>query len=146
MDPVTAFALAGVVVQFVDFTSRIVSKGWRLYQSPDGTLLENRVFELKTQHLMIIIEKLRVSLPKDVSEPLSQEDQALVVLCQQCTSIGATIVAALGSRKIHGKNSPWKSFRQALKDVWDKEELKLVTDGLDSIRKQVETHILISVK
>jgi hypothetical protein len=146
MDPVTALSLAGVVIQFVDFTSRIVSKGWRLYQSPDGTLLENRVFELTTEDLMGIIEKLHTSLPRDALKSLSDEDQALAMLCKQCTSIGSTILAALRAKKIQGRNSPWKSFRQALKDVWDKEQLMLVTDKLESIRKEVETRILISVK
>jgi hypothetical protein len=146
MDPVTALSLAGVVVQFVDFTSRIVSKGWRLHQSPDGTLLEDRVFEHTTRDLISIVEKLRVSLSKDATKSLSQEDQALATLCKQCTSVGATILAALQAKKIQGKKTVWKSFRQALKDVWDKEELKLVTEKLEAIRKEVETHILISVK
>jgi hypothetical protein len=146
MDPMTALSVAGTVVQFVDFASKIVSKGWRLYRSPDGALLEHRVFELTTRDLMSMIERLRSSLPKEGSTSLNQGDQALAALCEQCTSVGATVLAGLKALKIQGKNSPWRSFRQALKIVWDTEELNAVADRLVSIRRDVETHILFSLK
>jgi hypothetical protein len=148
----TALSVAGAVVQFVDFASKIVSKGWRLYRSPDGALLEHRVFELTTRDLISLVKRLRNSLPKESSKSLNQGDrgdqgdQALAALCERCTSAGDTVLAGLKALKIKGKNSPWKSFRQALKIVWDTEELNAVADTLVSIRREVETHILISLK
>lgn len=146
MDPITSLSVAGVVVQFVDFTSKIVSKGWRLYRSPDGMLLEHQVFELTTRDLLKLVERLRDSLPNENWTPISQDDHALATLCDSCTRIGNDVLEHLKTLKIDRKNSKWRSFRQALKIVWDTEELDAVADNLMSIRREVETHILISLK
>ena len=52
LDPLSAVSLAATVVQFVDFSSKIVSKGYHLYTSAGGALPENA-------RLGYVIEDLR---------------------------------------------------------------------------------------
>jgi hypothetical protein len=37
LDPLTALSLAGNIVQFVDFSTKLLAKGHELYKSADGT-------------------------------------------------------------------------------------------------------------
>jgi hypothetical protein len=41
MDPLTALSVAACVVQFVDYGTKLLSKGRELYKSADGALWEN---------------------------------------------------------------------------------------------------------
>jgi hypothetical protein len=40
----------------------------------------------------------------------------------------------------------WKSFRQALKSVWNERELDSIVDRLSMFRQELEMHILVSLK
>jgi hypothetical protein len=51
MDPLTAFSLACGIVQFVDFSSKLVSKGYEISISAEGALAENLDLETVTTDL-----------------------------------------------------------------------------------------------
>jgi hypothetical protein len=59
MDPLTALSLAGTVVQFVDFRSKLLLAGRELYKSTTGSLTVNDEIELVTSDLLAITQKLR---------------------------------------------------------------------------------------
>lgn len=52
LDPFSALAIATAVVQFVDFTKDIVSKGKEIYKSTSGTVYENEGTETATERLL----------------------------------------------------------------------------------------------
>lgn len=45
LGPLSAVFLAAVVVQFVDFSTKIFSKGYYLYKAADRALPKNKVLE-----------------------------------------------------------------------------------------------------
>jgi hypothetical protein len=51
MDPLTALGLASNIVQLISFSSDLVAKGREIYQSTDGTLVENLELETITKSL-----------------------------------------------------------------------------------------------
>ncbi|PVH84734.1 hypothetical protein DL98DRAFT_584281 [Cadophora sp. DSE1049] len=51
MEAFAALGLAAAVIQFVDFSSKLVSKGQQLYHSTDGALLENTEMEEASKRL-----------------------------------------------------------------------------------------------
>jgi hypothetical protein len=52
LEPFSALAIAAAVVQFVDFTGEVVSKGKEIYKSSDGTLRETEQAETVTERLL----------------------------------------------------------------------------------------------
>ena len=46
MDPISAIGLAGSVINLVDFTTRLISKGSQYYESPSGAVIENLELEI----------------------------------------------------------------------------------------------------
>jgi hypothetical protein len=59
MDPLAALSLAGTIVQFVDFGSKLLATGRELYKSTNGSLTVNDEIELVTSDLLAITLKLR---------------------------------------------------------------------------------------
>ncbi len=58
MDPLTSLSLASNVIQIVDFSTQLVSKGYKIYKSADGTLAENVDIEAVTHSLKTLSGKL----------------------------------------------------------------------------------------
>ena len=52
MEPLTIIRLVGNIVQFVDFSGKLISKSTELYRSGEGALAENIDTETATTHLV----------------------------------------------------------------------------------------------
>ena len=59
MDPLTAAGLASNIVQFVEFTTKILSGARRLYTSTSGAIEENQKLESLTENLRELAERTR---------------------------------------------------------------------------------------
>jgi hypothetical protein len=154
MDPLTALSIAGNVVQFLDFTSKLVSKGYRIYTSAEGGLSENEQIQTLTEDMRNIAVRLKKDLVLDSQglvnqrtemEAPSNEDLALKMLCQKCCSLANELLDQLEKLKVRGdKHRKWRSFRQALKTVYNKGRLEEMRQQLESIRSQMDLHLLMS--
>ena len=77
MDPLSALSVAAAVVQFVDYSSRMVSKSREIYKSADGALAENIDLEVASKCLQRLTEPLRGSQIVD----------ALGEVCKACECV-----------------------------------------------------------
>lgn len=149
LDPLTALSVAATVVQFVDFGSKLVSKGKEFYKSPDGVLLENAELEDASGRLQGLSRSLEESLYQFVG-PLTERDQRLELVVKSCRSIAAELDSRLQKLKLAvptGKrHSKRKSFRQALKSVWSKEEVMECAERLRELRSELEIHVIIGLR
>lgn len=145
MDPMSAISFAATIVQFVDFSSKIVSKGYGLYKSADGALPENEQLGYVVSDLKTLNARLRNVQNSGAS---SRDETALVKLSQQCAGIADELLFKLEKLKVpkEAKFRKWKSLRQALKSVWNKEELNKMAATLSDFRSQLELHILVSLR
>jgi hypothetical protein len=58
LDPLTALSVAGTIVQFVNFGTRILSRSRQLYHSTKGALAQDEEFDFITTHLIKLTAKL----------------------------------------------------------------------------------------
>lgn len=72
MDPLSALSLAGTIIQFADFGSKLLSESLQLYKSSRGTLDANEQLELVTADLQSVIAKLRTTSNIAIEEGLSE--------------------------------------------------------------------------
>jgi hypothetical protein len=74
LDALSAVSLAATIIQFVDFSSKIVSKGYHLYESADGVLSENA----RLGYVIADLKSLNTRLQKhEKLGCLTKEEQAL---------------------------------------------------------------------
>jgi hypothetical protein len=62
MDALSALSLAGNIIQFIDFGSRLLSNARELYKSSVGSLATHDEIVLITTDLKTLIKKLRLSM------------------------------------------------------------------------------------
>jgi len=148
MDPLTALGLASNVIQVVDFSARLVSKGYKIYKSADGSLVENADAEAVTNSLNVLTAKLQHSFNDGQKTPgqLSQDDQSLMDLCEKCTNVADQLLGKFDRVKITGRYRKWKSARQALKSVTSKGDLEQIANTLEMYRSEIHLHITVSLR
>lgn len=137
MDPYTALATAGNILQFVQFVGGLLSSTRKLHASATGITVEN-------EHIQDIREKLIAfsdtfqQLPRvpsrEANSQLSQHDQIVRDCALACSKDCEELLRILAKLQITGSSRSryWRSFQAALTEVWNSgniEELKArITD------------------
>ena len=143
MDPLTALSVAGTVVQFVDFSTKILSTARKLYHSKSGNLPYHEELEYVTTDLSRLATRLQQPLNQDESQASSSP--GLQEICRACDKISQELLLRLEGLKVEKKNA-WKSFRGALQASWAKDDLKELVAKLDSYKQSIQTHILADLR
>lgn len=139
MDPLSAFSVACGVVQLIQFASELVSAGNEIFHAPDGVLTQNKATEDVAKDLRDIADDLSKTQAKWlVTQPLDPDELRLRTISDNCTSIATELTDRLDKLKVQGKHRRWKSYRQALMSVWQK-------DDIDKISAQLETYHKVSL-
>jgi hypothetical protein len=78
----------------------------------------------------------------------NRDEQTLEELSYRCSAIVDVLLTKLDKLKVEKgvKFRKWKSFRQALKSVWTKEELDKLAEILSGYRNELEFHVLLSMR
>lgn len=169
MDPLTAVGLAGTIVQFVDFSSKLVVEGRELYKSGSAEL--NLQVEAATKDLLDFSTKLQrlISNPNG-NTPATDNVIALSKLCGECNELAYELLARLDQLKsnfdppsslldnatkrekqiwlIKLKNHKQKverigtSLRLAFRSMWSAEELREISARLEKYRGAIETRMV----
>jgi len=145
LDPLTALSVAGTIVQFVDFSSKLLAKSREIYESASGASIDNNQLEAIAKDLEGLNARLRKPLPSQQS--LGEYDISLVKLGEQCAGVAAELIHALEELKVRGTTHlRWKSFRKALKSVRKREEVEAITLRLQNFREELNLHILVNLR
>jgi hypothetical protein len=142
LDPLTAIGLAGNIVQFTDFSIKIVGKAHHINKSASGLLPESADAEMVAQALISLNEKIKVTIPS----PSTGTQLVLQELCNGCDNVARELVAALEKLKVQGNRTKWKSLRQALKSVLSKDRLDNISKRLADFRDQLSLNFLVTLR
>lgn len=169
MDPLTAIGLAGTIVQFVDFGSRLIREGCEVSKSGASKL--NEQAEAVTKDLLDFSTKLQRSPRHDhTSGPPSDNEVAIRKLCLDCNKVAAELLARLNilkpkltppkdlpnsaSREDKAMRSrKLKEYRKevqklgnslwlALMSVWSREELIEIEERLEKYRIAIQARMV----
>ena len=61
MESIAVLGLAASIINIVDFATKVVSKGNKIYHAGDAGLSENHDLELATNDLLLLHNKLQVT-------------------------------------------------------------------------------------
>jgi len=142
LDPLTAIGLAGNIVQFVDFSCKVIDKAQDIHKAEDQSLPENTEAETVAKALLALNSKIKDGIPS----PSSGSEEILQALCDGCDNVARELVAALEKLKVKGERTKWKSMRQALKTVLSKDKLDSILKRLSSIRDQLNLNFLVTLR
>jgi hypothetical protein len=145
MDPISALGLASNIIQIVDFAARIISRSYEIYNSTDGQLQDHAILDDAAQNLSELYADLQRSANINTRK-LDAADKQLLSLKKESEAITKELRKALDKARLKSGPQKWRSIFQALKSVWTEKEISRLATRLDSIRKQVDTALLVSLR
>ncbi|OBT62583.1 hypothetical protein VE03_07372 [Pseudogymnoascus sp. 23342-1-I1] len=144
LDPLSALSLAAAIVQFVDYSTKIVLGAAEIHASASGSLTKNVELSSITMDLRDISGKLVID-DQNQSNTYSKDERALSSLAMQCRNVANTLLVALEDLSMKGPHKKWKSVRQALLSVWREKEIRDIQNRLDSFRGQLTTRLVATL-
>lgn len=148
MDPVTALGVVASVVQFVEFTGKLVYGTCVIYKNAKNGEETHSDIETIAENLRQLAQEL-VQSPishKGTDKQLSERENSMRKLCQNCQETATELIGTLEKLKSVGQPSYWLSFRKALATVWRESEIQGLQKRLDSFRQQISLQVLVSVR
>lgn len=148
LDPVSALGVAGNVIQFVDFTARLISTGTELYRNK--TLVEHTELKAAAEQLRDL--QLSMEQSSNEVEKITEDDdlQAEAIPLSNlreahssCVECANDIVTAVEKLTVSGANQKWKSFRHALSSVLKRDKLDATSQRLSNARQQLIIFLLL---
>lgn len=151
LDPISAVGLGAGILQFVDFTAKLLSVAREVRETADGATVENCDLEAVTRSLVWLTERL--SEPKQEWSTAcrsrqfqSSADLDIDELGSGCEGIAKDLLDALQKLKSRGKVNKWKSMLQALRSVWAKGKIDNLRTRLEQYRSGIHTALLVSLR
>jgi hypothetical protein len=174
MDPLTAFGLAGTIVQFLDFCGKIVLGTREVYLS--GSVGLDVQAEAATRDLLNFTTKLQpASLQPHGAHSDNENEIALRQLCDDCSDIARQLLHQLNRLKKQHLTPPdpvphgaspkeWekrqqrfaeymedleelgRSLRLALRGMWKRKELDELERRLEKCKAAIQLRMLASLR
>ncbi|CAM1506089.1 Fc.00g057300.m01.CDS01 [Cosmosporella sp. VM-42] len=170
MDPLSALGIAAAVVQFLDFGSKLVTKSTEIYNSAEGSLLENQNLEAIASNMLELSKQLeqketklenQLAAPLDESELRSRRHRSkewhkaqgdrvrsqrqMLSIAGGCKDSAIELLDAVERLKLKGDNNRWTSFRQAWCAVWRADKVDEMRIRLERFRDLLNTNLLASI-
>lgn len=145
-EPLVALSIATAVIQFVDFGTKLISKGKELYESADGVLADHAEVAAVSSRLVDLTKGLSASVEISTTKQPSPAEIALRQVSLDCQGCAAQFILAIDDLRVPCQRRKWKSFRQALKSVWKEKGIEEQMIKLDRLRQLVIVHLLVVVK
>ncbi|KAE9374106.1 hypothetical protein N431DRAFT_371507, partial [Stipitochalara longipes BDJ] len=152
MDGLSALSVAASAAQFIEFSCSLVTKSKEIYNSTQGTLLQQVEIEDATRRLVELSERIKTSTnlqanPDSSIETDRTENQTLAAICKGCLAVSNQLLSKLQTLKVTDgqKHRGYKSFRQALKGVWSKGAIDNLAKRLSAFRDELDAHVLVSL-
>jgi len=147
MDPLSALSVAGTVVQFVDFSSKLISATRQLYSNSKLKVHEQAA--TAANDLLDYSTKIRRPLLlTSVSGCLTEDEAALEAVCHGCVDLAENFLKRLSRLKVPGQDARhiWDSLGQALLSIWTKDELDSIEQRLVEFRREIDSRVLSSLR
>jgi hypothetical protein len=158
MDPLSALSLAGTVIQFVDFGSKLISQGYELYKSTNGQLAVDEELELVTSDLrdvILRIQRVNVITPLHPSTSTMIDSSSSHVIsfariCVEAVEVAQVILTKLDGFKIDSnikssKSRKLETFHQILKRLWSKAQLGQLLERLRTLKDEIDRAVLVAI-
>ncbi|KAE9364398.1 hypothetical protein N431DRAFT_488965 [Stipitochalara longipes BDJ] len=145
MDPLTALSVAASVVQFVDFTFKVLSDAHQLYEN--GELSVHEQTSKVAHDLASFSRQLRKSIrDQNSTAALTENELELDLLCRECASLSSELITKLENLKPPARGHPWESVGHALKSMWSRKDLNEVEVKLSKYRDAMNSRLLGSLR
>ncbi|TGO21177.1 hypothetical protein BPAE_0235g00060 [Botrytis paeoniae] len=137
LDPLSALSLAGTIVQFVDFGSKVISTATELHHSSEGALANNLELSTIISDLSSISNDLSARSTGQGKHSYNKNELALIGLASPCKGLSDKLLHVLDGLNIKKADTKWASAHQAMRSLWKKAYISEISKRLDDFRNQL---------
>jgi hypothetical protein len=155
MDPVSAFSLAGTILQFIDSGSKFIGLASRLYRTGDSAdELPEPELAMLTNHLVQVLGSLGSSSSSPSigqgqnNNPGAGESQynGLFQLADECGKVGNQLLTILRKLRVSRSSRKRDTLKVSFQLLWKEDEIKSLQSRLDGFRAQFNLHLLVTLR
>jgi hypothetical protein len=148
MDPLSALSVAASVVQFVDFSSRLLHETYKVYKSPSGQTSQSIELSRVAKDLAYLSSQVQMKSDHigQTNTKTGSSEETLLRLCRECIEISAELENALAQLRARGTtklNYAKASFIVAMREIWTEGKVKGLGECLNQIRQQMTIAALV---
>lgn len=142
MDPLSAIGLAGNIVAFLDFSSKLVSGTYEIYSSNATMTDEHADLAKVIEDVHAVTRRLTYSAGPAVTD----DEIALLGLINKCRELSGDLVRSLQRLQAKRPKSKLESFRVAWRAMREKEKFESLEKRIDRYRRQILDRIVIMMR
>jgi hypothetical protein len=154
MDPVSAFALAGTVLQVLDLSKQYLTLVWKVYKSsaPGADGEESSLAQTRNA-LLAVTESLQGSLPSSASGAVDKDSEAglarnesLERLAKDCHVVAQRLLTILQKTVPKSPLRKRDAFKAAFRLMCSEDEIKRLESLIATYRDQFSFLLLTSIR
>ncbi|KAI0103215.1 hypothetical protein GGR51DRAFT_257684 [Nemania sp. FL0031] len=147
MDPWSALSCAAAVLQFVDYSAKLVGSAYEIYTSESSALKENIQLESVTIRLRQLSERIEASLVYQDHDIVSQDVKVIVDLAHRIQALAKELVQTLDSLKIDRTTrfQSWEAFRKVFRASFKADQIHALQSRLDALRSELSLHLTFMI-
>ncbi|KAJ4422113.1 hypothetical protein N0V82_003196 [Gnomoniopsis sp. IMI 355080] len=139
MDPFSSLSIATSVLQFLDFTAKLLSSSNEIFRSAHGSSSKALALESSCSAMKALSAKLGSSTSAPAGGELGAKMRNLA---NDCKSDCDALVVILQKLKVEcQKNRRWESLKAAIKTVWGASEIRELERRIDKSRRLVAVYV-----
>jgi hypothetical protein len=153
MEAVAALGVAGNVVQFLDFATKLCVTSVEIYQRTSGASAANSQAETLLKSFVDTIDEISSDLAKYFTslnaastQAQQQGDTQICNIIADCQQVASDLTRRFDKLKTSGKPGKWKSFVAGVKCIWREKELEELHSRLKRNREELEWRIMLSLR
>jgi hypothetical protein len=141
LDPLSALALAGNIIQFVDFGSTFVQRVVKLYRSASGLTEEHEEIVFLANRLKADADEIcRNVIEEDPGKP------GLAILAKLCQNIADETLGMVEDLRVQPEGSKMASLRQSFRTLSKKDKVHGLVGRVGQLRDALNTQLLNMLK
>ena len=147
LEVLAAVSLANAVVQFVEFTTKVVSKGHEYQKSADGAIKQHLELSEYTENFSRLNQHLTNATKLWPSQArFTENETALLAVTKKCQATCCEIIATIDYIQKPTRGKRFASLRLALKTVWNEEKIESCLQSLRLAREELIVNLLVVIK
>jgi hypothetical protein len=141
MDPVTAFGMAGTILQFIESGTNFARLAWKMrdFGKDDNNDEARDLFRIS-------IDLETVLLKIKGTGKASEDEKGLNQLTMDCERTASQLLGILQKLKLAESGRKRDAIKAAFRMICKEDEIKSLQDRLSSYRNQLNLHLLLSLR
>lgn len=138
MDPFLALGVAGNIIQFIDFVTKIIHAAADIRGSAAVAAEEDSDIITSTTRLESFVARLEISKP---ASRLDDEEVELNILASECKRMSEDLLKFVKGLQASDPTSKRESLAAALKSVWKKPEKERMERRLEKCKSTLGLYL-----